>query len=133
MNATPEYVGQAVGRGAADLINQTLVGEAWCNAALPMLVVDDDGHYVATNESACRLTGYSHDELLRLRAGRDLAGDEAATKIYAALEREQRMQGKKLVRRKDGELVPCRYWGVRTTVGKMQYFILMLWSQSSAA
>lgn len=111
-----------------DLINQTLVAEAWCNASLPMLVVDDDGNYVATNESACKLTGYTHSELLELRAGQDLAGDEASKKIYRALERGQRMQGKKLVRRKDGTLVPCRYWGVRTSVGKMQYFILMLWA-----
>ena len=98
------------------------------NAALPMLVVDDDGHYVATNDSACRLTGYSHQELLNLRAGHDLAGDEASRGIYQALERGKRMQGKKLVRRKDGEVVSCRYWGVRTSVGKMRYFILMLWA-----
>lgn len=122
-----------MGRRAEDLINQTLVGEAWVNAALPMLVVDDDGHYVATNASACELTGYSHTELLALRAGRDLAGDEASTEIYRALERHRRMQGKKLVRRKDGTLVRCRYWGVRTTVGKMNYFILMLWASGSGS
>jgi PAS domain S-box-containing protein len=122
-----------VARGAEDLINQTLVGEAWANAALAMLVVDDDGHYVATNRSACTLTGYTHSELLKLRAGHDLAGDEASRTIYRALQREQRMQGKKLVRRKDGSLLPCRYWGVRTSVGKMQYFILMLWAPQSAA
>jgi PAS domain S-box-containing protein len=116
-----------------ELINHTLVGEAWVNAALPMLVVDDAGHYVATNESACKLTGYTTAELLDLRAGVDLAGDERSRGIYRALEREQRMQGKTLVRRKDGSLVRCRYWGVRTTVGKMQYFILMLWAQGSAA
>lgn len=109
------------------LINQTLVGEAWVNASLAMVVVDDDGHYVATNKGAWELTGYSHSELLRLRAGRDLAGDDASREIYAALERGRRMQGKKLVRRKDGELVRCRYWGVRTSVGRLTYFILMLW------
>jgi PAS domain S-box-containing protein len=121
-----------VGRDPGELINQTLVGEAWVNAALPMLVVDDDGHYVATNESVCKLTGYTHAELLGLRAGLDLAGDEASRGIYRALERDQRMQGKKLVRRKDGSLVRCRYWGVRTNVGKMQYFILMLWAPGGA-
>lgn len=121
-----------MGRGSEDLINLTLVGEAWVHAELPMLVVDDDGHYVATNGSACTLTGYTRSELLKLRAGNDLAGDEASRNIYRALQREQRMQGKKLVRRKDGTLVPCRYWGVRTTLGKMQYFILMLWAQKSA-
>jgi PAS domain S-box-containing protein len=112
------------------LVNQTLVGEAWLNASLAMLVVDDDGHYVATNESVWQLTGYSHQELLGLRAGHDLAGDEASTRIYRALERERRMQGKKVIRRKDGELVRCRYWGVRTTISRLPYFILMLWPQA---
>src|SRR4051812_38560258 len=108
--------------GKADqLVNQTLVGEAWVNASLAMLVVDDDGNYVATNDSALELTGYAHDELLNLKAGQDLAGDEPSRRIYRALEREQRMQGKKVIRRKDGELVRCRYWGVRTTVGRLTY------------
>jgi PAS domain S-box-containing protein len=118
---------------AEHLINQTLVGEAWVNASLPMLIVDDDGHYVATNESVCKLTGYTHTELMGLRAGQDLAGDAASRTIYAALERGKRMQGRKLVRCKDGALVPCRYWGIRTSVGKMGYFILMLWAPGTAS
>jgi PAS domain S-box-containing protein len=122
-----------VGRDADLIMNATLVGEAWVNAETAMLVVDETGHYVATNRRAWELTGYSHTELTRLRAGRDLAGDEASARIYAALERDRRMQGRKLVKRKDGELVRCRYWGIRTTIGKLPYFILLLWSPRTAA
>lgn len=121
-------------RDQVDLIlNQTLVGEAWLNADVPMLVVDEAAHYVATNKAAWTLTGYSHAELTQLRAGHDLAGDEASTQIYAALARGRRMQGKKLVRRKDGRLVRCRYWGIRTNVSRLPYYVLLLWANEPAS
>ncbi len=113
-------------------MNTTLLGEAWTGAELAMLVVDDDGHYIATNESVCQLTGYSHGELTALRAGRDLAGDEPSSRIYADLGRGRNMEGKKLVRRKDGGTVRCRYRGVRTTVARLPYFILLLWPETAS-
>jgi PAS domain S-box-containing protein len=108
------------------ILNSTLLAEAWTNAELAMLVVDDDGHYIATNKSALELTGYTHHEVTQLRAGRDLAGDAQSAGIYEALARGRRMRGRKLVRRKDGRLVSCRYWGVCTTVAQLPYFILLL-------
>lgn len=33
----------------------------------PMLLADDDRHYVRVNQAACDLVGYAQDELLRLR------------------------------------------------------------------
>jgi PAS domain S-box-containing protein len=118
----------------ADLIvNTTLAGEAWVNAEVAMLIVDEEGYYIATNESAWELTGYSHSELTTLRAGRDLAGDEPSAHIYADLGRGHKTQGKKLVRRKDGRTVRCRYWGVRTTIARLPYFILLLWPETAQA
>lgn len=114
------------------LVNSTLLGEAWFNAELAALVVDENGRYVATNKFAWELTGYTHEELTKLRAGRDLAGDEASARIYEALERNRRMQGRKLIRTKDGKLVKCRYWGIRTTVGRLPYFVLLLWPPAAA-
>jgi PAS domain S-box-containing protein len=115
------------------ILNTTLAGDAWINAELAMLVVDEEGHYIATNKSAWQLTGYSHAELTLLRAGRDLAADERSARIYADLQRGCEMQGKKLLRRKDGRTVSCRYWGVRTTVARLPYFILLLWPETAAA
>jgi PAS domain-containing protein len=103
------------------ILNTTLVGDAWINAEL------------ATNKSAWQLTGYSHAELTMLRAGRDLAADARSERIYADLQRGREMQGKKLLRRKDGRTVSCRYWGVRTTVARLPYFILLLWPETAAA
>jgi PAS domain S-box-containing protein len=108
------------------VLNATLVAEAWTNADLAMLVVDDEGRYIATNDRAVQLTGYTHQELTGLRAGRDLAGDEPSTRIYADLARRRRLRGRKLIRRKDGSLVNCRYEGVQTTVASLPYFILLL-------
>jgi PAS domain-containing protein len=75
------------GSSAESMLNSTLVAEAWASAELAMLVVDDDGHYIATNRSAEHLTGYTHHELLNLRAGRALAGEEDSTCIYQDLAR----------------------------------------------
>ena len=97
-----------------------------------MLVVDDDGHYIATNRSAERLTGYTHHELINLRAGRDLAGDENSTRIYKDLARRRKTQGRKVVRRKDGSTINCPYLGTQTTVSNLPYFILLLWPTSPA-
>jgi hypothetical protein len=66
-----------------------------------------------------------------LQAGRDLAGDEPSTRIYADLGRGHKMEGKKLVRCKDGGTVRCRYWGVRTTVARLPCFILLLWPETA--
>lgn len=115
------------GQSAESILNSTLVAEAWANAELAMLVVDDDGLYIATNASAVQLTGYTFHELTSLRAGRDLAGDERSIHIYADLARHRKMQGRKLIRRKDGRLVNCRYWGLQTTIASLPYFILLLW------
>jgi PAS domain S-box-containing protein len=117
---------------ANSILNQTLLGDAWANAELATLVVDELGRYIAANKSACTLTGYTSEELKHLRAGRDLAGDTRSAEIYAALAHGQRMQGKKLIRRKDGHLVSCRYWGIRTTVSRLPYFIMLLWPRTQA-
>jgi PAS domain S-box-containing protein len=120
------------GSSAESMLNSTLVAEAWASAELAMLVVDDDGHYIATNRSAEHLTGYTHHELLNLRAGRALAGDEDSTCIYQDLARRHTTQGRKVVRRKDGSTVNCRYLSTRTTVSNLPYLILLLWSTSPA-
>ena len=39
----------------------------------------------------------------------------------------RKLRGRKQVRRKDGSVVDCRYWALRTTVAKLPYFILLLW------
>lgn len=71
-----------------------------------------DGKILAVNESACRLLGYSRDELTRLTVG-DLV-PEGGKKFLPELIDEETMAGKALEtvnRRKDGTLVPVELRG----------------------
>jgi PAS domain S-box-containing protein len=108
------------------LLHASLLGDALQNVAVAALVADESGQYIAVNEAACALTGYSRRALTRFRAG-ELAADEHSHRIYENVMRGRKLRGKKLVRRKDGSLVDCRYWGMPTTVARLPYFLLLLW------
>jgi PAS domain S-box-containing protein len=108
------------------VVHGTLLGEGSLGAELAMLLADERGYYVAVNDDACELTGYSRSALVSLRAG-ELAADEASRGIYDKLMSRQKLRGRKLVRRADGLVVQCRYWGIPTTVGRLPYFIVLLW------
>jgi PAS domain S-box-containing protein len=114
------------------VLHGTLFGEGVTNADVAAFLADDRGNYVAVNEEACRLTGYSRERLIRFRAG-ELAADEASKRIYERLTKGRKLQGRKLVRRQDGTVVHCRYWGVPTTVARLPYFLLFLWSTPPAS
>ena len=51
------------------LIQSSLLGEAAEHAPFAILVSDEDGRYVAVNQAACTLLGYTREELLA--CGRD--------------------------------------------------------------
>jgi len=108
------------------VLHGTLLGEGVLNAELAILLADERGHYVAVNEFVCDLTGYTRNQLTRLRAGQ-LGADEESRGIYEKLVIRKKLQGRKLVRRKDGLVLPCRYWGIPTTVARLPYFVLLLW------
>jgi PAS domain S-box-containing protein len=108
------------------VLHATLFGDALIQAEVAALLADDDGRYVAVNDEACDLTGYSRSRLTSLRIGK-LAGDERSRRIYENLARGK-LRGRKVVRRRDGDLVQCRYWCLRTTVGEhLPYFVMLLW------
>ena len=114
---------------AADLdrvIHGTLLGEAALTAEVATLLADEDGRYVAVNDEAIRLTGYTRSELTKGWMG-FLAADERSKTIFRDVSRGRRLQGRKLIRRLDGELVPCRYWAIPAHVTGIQYFLLLLW------
>ena len=114
----------------ARVVQGTLLGEAILNAATAALVADDRGYYVAVNDAACTLTGYSRETLTEFRAGQ-LGADEASRRIYENLARGRKLQGRKLIRRSDGELVECRYSAIRTTISQLPYFVLLVWPRNA--
>ena len=115
----------ASGKDLDRLLHGTLLGDAMNNAEVAALLADERGYYVAANDHACELTGYSRSRLTRFRAGQ-LAGDQASRGIYEKLASRRKLQGRKVVRCSDGKLVACRYWGIPTTAAQLPYFILLL-------
>jgi PAS domain S-box-containing protein len=107
------------------IIHGTLFGDAVNQASVAALLATDDGQYVAANDEACRLTGYSRTELVTFRTGQ-LGADDTSRQIYEAITRRQELEGIKTVRRRDGKLVRCRYQAVPTRVARTPHYLLML-------
>jgi PAS domain S-box-containing protein len=116
----------------ARVLHGTLLGDGANQAEVAILLADEHGFYIAVNDEASTLTGYSRLELTKFRAG-ELAADEASANIYQRLLSRKNSQGHKQVRRKDGGIVHCRYWGIPTKVANMPYFLLLLWPTRSRA
>lgn len=112
------------------VLHGTLFGEGVLAADVATFLADDRGFYLAVNDEALSLTGYSRERLTQFRAG-ELAADERSQAIYHQLIRGKKLQGRKLVRRADGEIVPCRYWGIKTVVARLPYFLVLLWPAGS--
>jgi PAS domain S-box-containing protein len=107
------------------IVHGTLFGDAVNSAALATLLAADDGQYVAANDKACDLTGYSRDALVTFRAGQ-LAADEESGRIYDAIMRRGELEGVKTVRRRDDLVVRCRYWAIPTKVTLAPHYLLVL-------
>jgi PAS domain-containing protein len=84
------------------MIHRSLLGDAWENATAAVAVVGDDGRYIACNETFCRLTGYTREEINGVRVD---GGDG--------------------LRRKDGTVVEASSWALETTVSGLPYRIVL--------
>jgi len=108
------------------VLHSTLLGEALSSARIAALLADDSGQYVAVNDEACLLTGYTRSALVEFRAG-ELAADERSRHIYENFISGKKMQGRKLVRREDGQVIGCRYWAIPARITSLPYYLLLLW------
>ena len=81
------------------------------NIPVATLVVDDGGRYIAANQRACELTGYTREELLTrsvtsITHSSDLPSEE---RLWRAFERMRYQRGRYTLTRKDGVTVPVDY------------------------
>ena len=110
-----------------DAVQETLLGEALEHAPIGAIVLDEAGRYLAANRTACRLTGYTREELLE--AGpRAIAPNPDA--VPAALEQMangglERGQGP--IRRSDGSFTEIEYRLGATRSGGLPYFVFVFW------
>lgn len=108
------------------LVQISLVGEAIEHGPIAVFVFDDDLRYVAVNEYACRLLGYSREELLALRAGA-LSTSPRALGEYTEVVRGQRDEGRTEVRRKDGTTLSLRFRACETRVAGLPFYVGVAW------
>ena len=112
-----------------NILHQALLGDAWDHAAVPIVVFDDGRNFVAMNEAFCAFTGYSRDEIVKLRAGQSLAGDEGTLSAFDSIVRESAGSGfgSGRMRRKNGEILEVVWLTIQAEIARMPYFIGMVW------
>lgn len=106
------------------ILDQTLLGEAVLTAPAAVLVSDDDENYVAVNDAAESLLGYTRAEFRALRA-REVSARPAedVVRLIGELSRAGSLEGTARLRRKDGVVVEIDYRGFASTVGGLPVIV----------
>jgi PAS domain S-box-containing protein len=104
------------------LIQTSLLGEAVENGPAVVFVADEHGKYVAVNQAACLMLGYTREELLRKRVG-EVARYAEAGEEWGEMRRAGTRVGQASLTRKDGTTVELRYVAGATIVAGMPVFV----------
>lgn len=114
-----------------DAVQETLLGEALEHAPVGALVLDEHGHYLAANRAACRLTGYTREELLRRRP-QDLAADPNVVPMkLQQMAAGRLLHGTGQLRRNDGSVVAIGFRVGATRSGGLPFFVFVFWEQET--
>lgn len=109
---------------ARDAVLQTLLLEAIESASMAICVYDEQGRYVTVNDCACKILGYTREELLQRDVGDFTEGGIDRNVLLTSAQRE----GARLVKRKDGTTLPCAFVVTPTRVGMLSYFFAVWWT-----
>jgi PAS domain S-box-containing protein len=109
---------------AREAILETLLLEAIESASMAICVYDERGRYVTVNDCACKILGYTREELLQRDVGDFTEGGIDRKVLLSRAHRE----GARLVKRKDGTTVPCAFVVTPTRVGMLSYFFAVWWA-----
>ena len=110
-----------------DLVQETLLGEALEHGPVGAIVLDEEGRYLAANRLACKLSGYTREELLAGGAAA-LAFDPARLETKTDLMANGDLRsGVAELKRKDGTAVCCEYRVGETRSGGMPFFVVVFW------
>jgi PAS domain S-box-containing protein len=110
--------------GSLRLLHQALLGEALMTAGSAVFVTDDAGRYLAANDAALALVGYTREELAATNA-RELTdrSDEEVAEVYAMLKRHHSIQRAARLKRKDGTVGEIEYVGLESTIGGLPVIV----------
>ena len=103
-------------------IQQSLLYGAIDDAPALVFVADDDMNYLAVNNRACSVLGYSRDELLSMRVTDVVVTSEAPT-LYERMMDERVQQGDVELVTKDGTRVPFIYEAGETVIAGATYWV----------
>jgi PAS domain S-box-containing protein len=110
------------------LMQSVLLGEAVEHAPVAIVVLDEEGQYVAVNEHACELLGYTRSELLSMRVG-DLRRDEEPSPEFAEVQAHGHLDGTTELIRKDGVALRVRYRASETRIAGLLYYVSVSWPE----
>jgi PAS domain S-box-containing protein len=114
-----------------NVVQETLLGEALEHAPVGALVLDETGRHLAANRAACRLTGYSREELLG-KSPLELAADPAIVPGRLQEMAAGRLEhGTARMRRKDGTIVEHEYRVGATRSGGLPHFVFVFWTRET--
>ncbi len=104
--------------GSLRILHQALLGEALMAGDSALFMTDDEGRYLAANDSGLKLLGYSREELSAINA-RDVTtrSEEEIAEVYAMLKRAHSVQHRAHFRRKDGVVGSIDAVAVESKVG----------------
>jgi PAS domain S-box-containing protein len=114
-------------RRAEPELQRALLGEAIDTAALAVFVFEDDENYVAVNNAACELSGYTREELLDLPLRRLAADPEQTVQNLVRVASGERTAGSARMRRKDGTVIDVEYRASRAKIAGMPFLVAVYW------
>ena len=107
---------------AQPLVQTGLLGEAIDQGPALVLVADEEMRYLAVNQRACDVLGYTREELLALTV-LDVAPGPATAQEFSDFVAAPPASGTTTLRRRDGTTVAFAYHAARTTVAGMLLFV----------
>ncbi len=110
------------------LVQSILLGDAVEHAPVAILVADDEMRYVAANQYACELLGYTREELLEKRIT-DIARYAEAPDEFREMVASGALNGVTTVVRADGTELKMRYRASETTMAGLLYYVSVSWPE----
>jgi PAS domain S-box-containing protein len=107
------------------MIQRVLLGDALESATdFGAFVLDEHGRYVAVNDRACELSGYTRDEIVGRTIGEF---NPHLAREYAATIEDRRRGGFTFIVRKDGERIELAYRASPTRISAMPFLVVICW------
>jgi PAS domain S-box-containing protein len=103
-------------------IQQFLLYDAIDTSPALVFVADDEMRYLAVNNTACAVLGYSREELLSMRVT-DIVVSAGAPTLYRRMMDDQSQQGDVELLTKDGAQLPFIYEAGETQIAGTPYWV----------